>query len=241
MTDTSHQRAPSLRLLAGEAASMPRWVAARLASRPRPARRPSAGEHLPVLVLPGFLANDAGSRPLRRALERAGWPVFGWGLGINRGASPDTLEAVAARIDSLLARTGAERVHLVGWSLGGLFAREFAKHHPQRIASVISLGSPFSGSLKANHAWRLYQRVAGHPVEAPPIGWHNQARPDVPTYALYSERDGVVAASTSRGEPTESDRAIAVDCTHIGFAYAPASAEAVIACLREVEEGRTGR
>lgn len=238
MSRTDPIAPPSLRLLAGEAMSMPAWIAARVRSRPRPAQRPIAGEHLPVLVLPGFLANDAGSRPLRRGLEARGWPVFGWGLGINRGARPDTLEALGRRVETVLAKSGAERLHLVGWSLGGLFAREYAKHHPDRVASVISMGSPFSGSLKANHAWRLYQRVAGHPVETPPIGWHDRLRPDVPTYALYSERDGVVAAQTSRGEPGERDRAIAVDCTHIGFAHDPRSVAAVAACLGEVEARR---
>ena len=62
-----------------------------------------------------------------------------------------------------------QKVVLVGWSLGGIFARELAKRHPEIVAKVVTMGTPFSGSPYANNAWRAYQLVTGHSVEQPPV------------------------------------------------------------------------
>src|SRR3546814_5166377 len=100
---------------------------------------------------------------------------------------------------------------LVGWSLGGIYAREYAKHYPDRVARVVTLGSPFSGSRRANRAWRLYHLIARHPVENPPSDFHPAPRPSMPTFALWSAHDGVVAVASARGLPHESDRQVEVD------------------------------
>lgn len=184
----------------------------------------------PVVILPGFLAGDWTTRPLHAALRRAGLRTFGWKLGWNRGARADLIERLDARIEAIIAHTG-ERPALVGWSLGGIYAREYAKHHPAKVARVITLGSPFSGSRRANHAWRLYGWVAGHSVDAPPIALHPDARPAVPTFALWSPRDGVVAAASARGLASESDRQVEVACGHMDFAYARPAVAAIITAV----------
>ena len=94
------------------------------------------------------------------------------------------------------------------------------------------MGSPFSGDPRANNVWRIYQFIAGHSVDAPPIEAELSLKPPVETVALWSPRDGVVSPRSACGQAHERDRAIALRCTHIGFSYSP---EAVHAVLRELD------
>ena len=92
------------------------------------------------LVVPGFIATDRTSMELRRAFAAGGWHTFGWGMGLNRGARADTLHRMGERLEEV-AVDG--QVLLVGWSLGGVFARELAREHAGRVTAVVTLGSPF--------------------------------------------------------------------------------------------------
>lgn len=168
---------------------------------------------------------------MRTILEAAGFHAHGWGMGRNLGPRPDTLDQIGRRVDAIRSRSGAP-VTLVGWSLGGLFAREYAKCAQEKVAGVITLGSPFSGDPRANHAWRLYQVVAGHPVDCPPFACSRDVKPPVPTIALWSRRDGVILPECAKGRAHERDRAIEVDCTHMGFAVAP---EGILAVGKALE------
>lgn len=185
-----------------------------------------------VMLLPGFATHPIRMRYMARQLERAGHKVKRWGLGFNFGPTEENLELLEQRLLDLNQRYG-EPVFLVGWSLGGLFARELAKRHPEAVAKVITMGSPFSGSPRANNAWRIYQFVTGHSVENPPISGDMASKPPVPTVALWSPRDGIVSPRSSCGKADERDRAVALRCTHIGFAY---SEESIRAVLRELED-----
>jgi pimeloyl-ACP methyl ester carboxylesterase len=183
----------------------------------------------PLMVVPGFLATDRTTLGLQRALARAGWRVTGWSLGWNRGVKADTLNRLAAAI----ADFGASGpVILVGWSLGGIYAREVAKLRPDLVAKVVTMGSPFSGDPRANNAWRLYELVNGHPVDRPPIEVDIAAKPPVPTLALWSRRDGMVAPASARGTAEESDRQIEIDCSHMGFAVSSRAYPRIIEALR---------
>jgi pimeloyl-ACP methyl ester carboxylesterase len=186
------------------------------------------GNGHPVMVLPGFLSSDQSTLVLRRALEAAGYKVYGWGLGLNWGARSDLLD----RIEAQLARASRkEPVTLIGWSLGGLYAREVAKRQPHRVARVITLGSPFSGDIRANNAWRLYEMLNDHKVDRPPIEARVAEKPPVPTFAIWSRSDGIVAPACARGEPHECDEAIQIECTHMGFMTQPCAIQAVLAVL----------
>ena len=169
----------------------------------------------PVLVIPGFLATDRTTMDLRRALARAGWRAHPWLLGLNTGAKADTLELLEARLDQLADR---RKVLLVGWSLGGMFARQLAHRCPKKVRAVVTLGSPFSGDLKTNTNVReLYERIAGHDVYEPPFP-NLSEKPPVPTLALWSRRDGIVAPRAARGLAHEVDKSVEVDTYHTGFA-----------------------
>jgi alpha/beta hydrolase fold len=191
-------------------------------------RGPENGPKL--MVIPGFLATDRTTLGLQRALAEAGYRVAGWGLGLNAGVKADTLDRLVARIEALGA---GEKVILVGWSLGGLYAREAAKLRPDLVARVITLGSPFSGDPHANNVWRLYERIAGHPVDAPPIETDLEAKPPVPTLAIWSRGDGIVAVASARGEPGESDRQVELHCSHMGFAVSGRAYPRIVAAIRD--------
>jgi pimeloyl-ACP methyl ester carboxylesterase len=132
---------------------------------------------------------------------------------------------------SEIYRKAGQPVVLLGWSLGGLYARELARRHPYMVAKVITMGSPFSGSPRANNAWRLYQFVTGHSVDQPPIEADVATKPPVETVAMWSPNDSVIAPRSAAGQPHERDRAIALRCTHFGFIYAPETIHAVLAEL----------
>ena len=190
-------------------------------------RGPADGPKL--MVIPGFVANDRTTLGLQRALADAGFRVTGWGLGLNKGVTPDTLDRLAQRIEAF---GKGEKVILVGWSLGGVFAREFAKVRPDLVAKVVTMGSPFSGDPRSNNVWRLYEWIAGHPVDDPPIRTVLAEKPPVPTLALWSRKDGIVSVRSTRGLPGESDLQVEIDCSHMGFAVSGRAAPAVVAAIR---------
>lgn len=184
----------------------------------------------PLMVLPGFLASDHTTLGLQRALAREGYRVSGWGMGLNKGARSDTLERLVERIER---HGGGNPTILLGWSLGGLYAREAAKARPELVAKVVTLGSPFSGDLRANNVWRLYEMIAGHPVDAPPLDLDLETKPPVPTLAIWSRRDGIVAPACARGCDGQSDRQIELDCSHMGFAVSRRAYPKIAAALRD--------
>ena len=191
----------------------------------------------PLMVIPGFLATDRTTLGLQRALARAGYRVTGWGLGQNRGVRADTLRSILARIEAF----GRGRpVILLGWSLGGIYAREAAKLRPDLVAKVVTLGAPFSGDRRNNNVWRLYELIARHPVDSPPIGGDPSVKPPVPTLALWSRRDGIVAVCAARGEPGEADRDQEIDCSHMGFAVSARAYPQVVEAVRGFDLPRDG-
>lgn len=189
-----------------------------------------SGDGRPVLMIPGFMASDHRMEHMRRTLELAGYRAYGWGQGRNFGTKADSRERLDARIDEIINETG-QPVTLVGWSLGGLFAREYAKYAATKVRAVVTLGSPFSGDPRANHAWRFYEMIARHSVDNPPFACVREQKPPVPTVALWSRRDGVIAPDAAAGRAGERDRAVEVDCTHMGFVGSPEGINAVCATL----------
>ena len=167
----------------------------------------------PALVIPGFVAHDRTTEALRRALAEDGWRVHGWDMGVNWGARADTVERLKQRLDAIAPD---KPLLVVGWSLGGLFARELARAAPDRVRAVVTLGSPFSGDPKQNHVWPLYERIAGHKVDDPPLP-RVTAKPPVPHLALWSRRDGLIAPRAARGLDDERDAEVEMDCTHMAF------------------------
>lgn len=192
---------------------------------------PAAKNPQKIILLPGFATGPNKMRYMARHLEMAGHKAKNWKLGHNWGVAAESMERLEDRLLEVCERY-EESVALVGWSLGGLYARELAKRHPICVHKVITMGSPFSGSPRANNVWRVYQAITGHRVDEAPIEADLAAKPPVETIALWSPSDGAIAPRSAAGQPGERDRAVALRCTHSGFTYAP---EAILTVLAELD------
>ena len=122
------------------------------------------GDGHPVLVLPGLVASDTSTRPLRSFLNNRGYAVSGWRQGRNLGLRDGVQHAMVDLVQEF-NDTHGRKISLVGWSLGGLYARQLAKMMPDRVRSVITLGSPFAGNPKATNAWRVYELASGRSAD----------------------------------------------------------------------------
>lgn len=219
---------PPLRHYFGEARFLAHWINGRLREADIAARY--RGDGRPVMVLPGLFTSDRRTKMLRRILGTAGYRAHGWGLGHNLPIRADIFDRLGERVSRARDDAGAP-VTLIGWSLGGLIARAYAQHAPADVAGVITLGSPFSGNPRSNRAWRMYELFADHKVDNPPIDFDLAPKPPVPTAAIWSPRDGVIAAECARGRDEERDLAVAVTCGHFAMTCAPDALEAILSLL----------
>ena len=193
-------------------ASVALWPLLQLAPR---------GDGHPVLVLPGLIASDLSTRLLRRYLKSRGHDAHGWGLGRNLGPREGIEEGMMRKLESL-SETSGSKVSLVGWSLGGVYARLLASHRPDLVRSVVTMGSPFAGTARATNAWRVYEGVSGQSAEDPRRMEHVQPTPSVPTTSIFSRTDGVVAWRCSVEAPGPQSENIEVIGSHLGLGAHPA-------------------
>lgn len=190
-----------------------------------------------VLVLPGFLASDSSTRPMRSLLSDLGYEVRGWNLGRNITVDNARVEAMARCLDELSTDTGG-RVSIVGWSLGGVFARELAKQQPDKVRQVISLGSPISDNRGYTNARKLFEWINGPRPEPMRTGRFDQLgkAPPVPTTSILTKADGVVHWHGSVQEPDHAQTEnIEVIASHVGLGVNPAVMLAIADRLAQAE------
>ena len=186
------------------------------------------GEGAPVLVIPGFGASDGATAVLRRRLTALGYEVHGWGLGRNRGQVEADVQQLLPAIDRLHTDRG-RRVSLVGWSLGGVIARELARARPQTVARVITLGSPLVGGPKYTFTagWYARQGMDLDRIERR-IADREAATPlPCPLLSLYTRHDGMVHFGASFDPWHPEVRHQEVDSSHLGMCLAPAVLRAI--------------
>jgi pimeloyl-ACP methyl ester carboxylesterase len=186
--------------------------------------RAPRGDGHGVLVLPGLLATDTSTQPLRAFLRGLGYQVRGWKLGRNLGPTQVVIDGMRRTVRELASSTGSP-VSIIGWSLGGIYARELARQQPALVREVITLGSPFAlTDPRQSHADRAFERrrrlFAVDRVPTPeevrrPIG--------VPSTAVYSRRDGIVAWQACIEPETDLHQNVEVRCAHLGFGVDPAT------------------
>ncbi len=179
-------------------------------------RRAPRGDGHPVLVLPGLIASDTSTRPLRGYLADRGYDVHGWGLGRNMGLRPGLESKLKARLRAI-HRASGRKVSIVGWSLGGVFARELAGSVPDAVRTVITLGSPIRGNPRSTNAWRVYELASGQSVDDPGLRLPRDAAPPVPTTSIYSRTDGIVAWQCSVQSASDRTESIEVMGSHCGL------------------------
>ena len=194
------------------------------------------GDGHPMLVLPGLVASDTSTRPLRSFLESRGYAVSGWRQGRNLGLREGVQHAMVDLVHEL-NDTHGRKVSLIGWSLGGLYARQLAKMMPERVRSVITLGSPFAAGPKATNAWRVYEMASGRRAdeEDSRFGGSMAGTPPVPTTAIFSRTDGVCAWQGCKEKTTATSESIEVESSHCGMGHHPAAVYAVADRLAQPE------
>ena len=189
-------------------------------------RRLPKGDGHPVLVFPGMGANDFTTVPLRNFLDGLGYVTQAWGQGFNFGPRDGVLKKCAADVRAL-AEKHRQPVSLIGWSLGGIYAREMAKELPEHTRSVITLGTPFAGHPRATNAWRIFEMLSGHSADDPVMIERMRTPPPQPTTSIYSRTDGIVAWQCSINEPGPLVENIEVQASHVGMGMNPLALYAV--------------
>jgi pimeloyl-ACP methyl ester carboxylesterase len=195
------------------------------------------GDGHPVIVLPGLAADDISTRPLRAFLRERGYAAHALKLGRNDGLKPGIEEAQLARLREIRGRYG-RKVSLVGWSLGGVYARQLAKMEPDRVRTVITLGSPFGGQPTATNAWRIYEIVSGKRAadSDATFGGALSDPPPVPSTAIYSRTDGICAYQICMEQPSAKTENIEVQGSHCGLGHNPSVVYAVADRLAQPED-----
>jgi pimeloyl-ACP methyl ester carboxylesterase len=216
--------APSPWLMMLEARA-PWEYAAMLAAAPWLGKLPTGDGH-PVIVFPGLGASDITTAPLRNFLQERGYTPYPWKQGFNFGPRHGVLDRCREQLHQVSGRH-RERVSLIGWSLGGIYARELAKEQPDHARCVITLGTPFAGHPRATNAWRFYEMVSGQSVHDPVLMEQIRSTPPCPTTSIYSKSDGVVAwqCSINPAEPLAEN--IEVHASHIGMGMNPLALYAI--------------
>jgi pimeloyl-ACP methyl ester carboxylesterase len=233
--DQPHDQPPSAWLMALEVRAF--WeFGALLPAWPLLARAPTGDGHS-VMVFPGLSANDASTVPLRYYLQSLGYKPWGWEQGFNFGPRAGVMDEAKDHLTRTFESTG-RKVSLIGWSLGGIYARELAKELPHMVRGVITLGTPFAGSHKSTNAWRVYQLASGRNIERESENYDLPTAPPVPFTSIYSRTDGVVAwqaslqAASKAKHPAEN---IEVLASHIGLGLNPSAWWAVADRLAQAE------
>ena len=187
---TDKWRPPGLGRLLAEARGIFEFNASLLLS-PLLMRAPRGDGH-PVLALPGFLASDLSMAPMRRYLTALGYDAYAWKMGRNVGGFARMRVALWDRLAEIHATTG-RKISVVGWSLGGVYARDLALQAPELVRYVVTLGSPFAGNVRATNATRLYEAMSGETVEGD-TELRRAIAGDLPMLAtsIYSRADGIV-------------------------------------------------
>lgn len=209
---------PDRQTLAGEALAglqVPRLLLA----APRLARVPR-GDGSPVVDIPGWRAPESSMAPLRAYLRRLGYQARTWGLGTNMGDPQGDARRMAESIAALSERAGSP-VALVGWSLGGVIAREVAREVPGSVSRVITYGTPIIGGPAHTVAARNYEPGFGDEVDRVVADLDADAPISVPITAIFTRRDGIVAWQACIDRASPDVEHIEVSSTHIGLGIDP--------------------
>ena len=232
-------RAPGLGLMLAEVRGIFEFNTSLLLS-PLLLRAPRGDGH-PVLALPGFLASDLSMLPMRRYLNELGYLSHAWKMGRNIGGVSRMRAALRDRLGEIHAACG-RKVSLVGWSLGGVYARDLALQAPEMVRYVVTLGSPFTNDVRATNATRLYEALSGETIEeSSELRTAISGDLPVPTTSIYSRSDGIVNWRTCHLRAADRAENIEVKlASHVRLSVNPAALWAVADRLAQ-REGQFGK
>ncbi|MFT3855063.1 MAG: alpha/beta hydrolase [Ilumatobacteraceae bacterium] len=227
-------RAPSMPLMLAEQRAL--FEIGALGAAAPWLRAVGRGDRHPVLVLPGFMGGDTSTVALRFFVRSWGYWSHGWGLGQNLGPTREVLHGIDDRLEALHSRHG-RKVSLVGWSLGGIYARYLARRHPEWVRQVITLGSPIQmreGDRAAPSQLTDLLKARFDP-EFPMGEDHLNGPLPVPSTTIYSRTDGVVRWQVCLDVVDDLHENVEVESSHVGFGFHPAALYAVGDRLRQPE------
>lgn len=198
------------------------------------------GDGRQIMLLPGFMADERAMWPLQRYLQYLGYEALPWGIGRNNGRPEQDAVRVLERIDGV--RRGDEPITLIGWSLGGVIAREVARQRPDLVREVITLGTPVEGGPKYTTTSRKFAENNGIDLDALEQRIHeiNAHGIDCPLTVLYSRSDGIVdwRAAIDRYNPQARHKRIRG--SHLGMAFNPVVWRFVARTLASTAEPAAG-
>lgn len=197
--------------------------------------KPTAS-NVPVLVVPGFLGSDLSTAFLRKFINDLGHPVYGWGLGRNL-ADIEELAILVKKLETIYDKH-QQKVILIGWSLGGVYVREMAKQKPALVHQIITMGSPFRDIEAPNHARWIYDLIGKKGLD-PTFLTTIPAPAPVPTLAIYTKQDGVVAWQTCMEDENETHHNAEVWGSHTGLIFNPMVLELISEQLSAVNHSIT--
>ncbi len=229
---------PSLLHTAFEGVRAGRDITLMLATKPLRGMLPQGDGH-PVLVLPGFLSNDGPTWPLRAFLDDIGYEAEAWNGSVNWGPSEQTLQHLKDRLKEVYDKHGGQKVSLVGWSLGGIYARELAREFPDVVRGVISLGSPHHAAKHATDApiEKLFKFINPDIDPAALLIDDPDVPIEPPMTSIYTEADGVVHWKTCILKECPKTENIEVDSSHTGIIFSPQTLTVIADRLSQPEDG----
>jgi len=204
------------------------------------------GEQHGILVLPGGGVGDGLTALMRWALRRQGYDARGWELGRNFGANEKRLAGMRARVDELYAAHN-KKITVIGWSLGGNYARMLARDRPEKVRQVITLASPYRMVESDRFApfprerWDRFVRAHAAELNLLQVHEHDQPPLTVPATSIYSRTDGVAPWELSideTGPNAGNPRAenVRVRGTHSGIGVNPAALAVILDRLAQPED-----
>jgi hypothetical protein len=195
------------------------YCAARVGCEPMP-----VGDGHPVVVYPGLAGGALSTAHLRRFLSDCGFTVHDWEGGVNTGPGgvlDEWLGGLEQRVRNLHREHG-RKASLVGWSLGGVYAREIAKRCPDSVRQVITLGTPFAALAGGNHAGTVYKLLNRDQSQlTPELEARLRECPPVPTTSIFSKTDGIVSWRGCIEKKTDSSENVEVTASHLGMGTHP--------------------
>ena len=189
-------------------------------------KRAPRGDGHPVITLPGYRSDDSAMLALRRYLGRWGYAPYPWGLGANLGIGYQRIDyetRMLAKLEAVVDKHG-EPASLVGWSQGGVIAREVTKQRPDLVRQVIVLGSPLADAPEATTLFRVFRRTSAEEITNELMSMMREVAsplPDVRCICIYSNSDGIVSADIAQDLVSPNVENIRVTSSHLGMVVNP--------------------
>ncbi|MFN7113578.1 MAG: esterase/lipase family protein [Alphaproteobacteria bacterium] len=191
------------------------------------------GNGAPVLLLPGFLSSDRFMQPLANKISAAGYTTYGWDLGVNTGITPDLAAALQARLETIAQNHPGQKITLIGYSLGGVYARELARNNPDRVAQVMTLGAPFALTDKNGTLDPILSRTFSTFNTAPEATGDTRSPLPVPTTSIFGTQDRIVNWRASLNAGGTDAENIPVVAGHLSLRHSAQAADIILHRLAE--------